>query len=140
MACASAVGTVGLLLINGTLSVARYDSRLDAAEKRLTDEAIKSASLEADRHERDVRRVKLADDLAAARLSVESLHIRMNSFDQRLAMIGGWIDDSGHRREDNAAALAAINARLGVLEAQSKFLGDFVHDNASPIRPAAVRR
>jgi hypothetical protein len=125
--------SIGGVVIGGTWRVSKYDSRFLAVEekvKRLDEheaDRTRQADLEgkiaqADIHERDERRIRLARDLGDISSQLNGLHLQVND------LIA------------NRSSGDAMQSRVSVLEYKVTTLADGLRDTYGALSKAATKR
>jgi hypothetical protein len=133
MAVFTIVSGAGGMVVGGTWRVSKYDSRFTDLEekvrkieerevKRAVQDENEARSAQADIHERDMRRIKLAQDLGEV---YSQLRVLRNQVD----------DLVGSRDTSNS-----VRERVSVLESKIQTLADGLRDTYGALSKAANKR
>jgi len=131
-------GTTGL--VSGTLRISAWDHRIDSTDAATKDLVRRVDALDIDRQERDTRRIRLADDLAAVNKRIDVNNTRLNAIDSRFQTIDNWMADAQTRREAYKVTLGGIDSKIAVLDAQMLWMSGFIRDNVGLVPHAGGRK
>jgi len=132
----------GILSATGTCMwwVSDYQHRLEALEGESRDRKESVLADKIDRAERNERRIRLVNDLAAVNARIDNVTQRQNGADERQQSLSKLVIDAGPRWQANAAEISTIKISIGVLDAQMAYVGSFIRDNTGLVAHTAGRK